>query len=306
VGGMSPGDEIRLTADDGYVVELMYENIYEPDSQQGTPILAWWTEKQGFAPEYTAAPALFFLADNHVFGNVDMRESLNPGYWRFYWCSGTEYPSAAGLAVRNVKTVEIYPATERDWDLTLDGHFVAKISRKEFEMGIACGARAHNHYSVYTDSKGHEWSGMPLYLLAGYVDDDCRHDENLVNNKAYNLSLAENNAYTVVVEGLTGDQAEFSSAEIIRNSGYLITNEMDGHKFDESGDYWPLALVGDNIPEEKRVYEVTKITLKPATGTEGVGSDNYTDGNSPVKESPFPVSGVIAGLLVSVLMSRRI
>lgn len=78
VGGMQEGDELRMTATDGYVVELMYENIYIPNEKQGTAILAWHTKKEGFVPEYTGGPALFFLADDHVFGNQDMKECTDP------------------------------------------------------------------------------------------------------------------------------------------------------------------------------------------------------------------------------------
>ncbi|UUX93172.1 hypothetical protein [Methanoplanus endosymbiosus] len=303
VGGMSPGDELRLTADDGYVVNLMYENIYEPKPRQGTAILAWWSEKQGFAPEFRGAPALFFLADDTVFGNVDMQECMKRSYWRFYSCSGTEYPSAAGMAVRNVNKAEIYPATEKDWTFDLDGFFDVEITRPGFEMGISCGERAKNHKMSYTDDEGHEWTGMPLYLFAGYVDDACSHDENKVDNKAYNLTLAESDAYTVVVEGITGDKAEFSSSEIMWDTGYIIANEVDGHKFDESGDFWPVTLIGEKVGDEREVFGITGISLKykdkSATG------DDSGKKSSSAKESFIPEIAVIAGILGSFLIVKR-
>ena len=303
VGGMSPGDELRLTADDGYVVNLMYENIYEPKPRQGTAILAWWSEKQGFAPEFRGAPALFFMADDNVFGNVDMQECMKRSYWRFYSCQGTEYPSAAGMAVRNVNKAEIYPATEKDWTFDLNGYLDCEITRPGFEMGISCGERAKNHKVNYTDDEGHEWTGMPLYLFAGYVDDSCMHDENKVDNKAYNLTLAENDAYTVVVEGITGDKAEFSSSEIYWDLGYIVANEVDGHKFDESGDFWPVTLVGEKVGDERAVSGIKSISLK--FKDEDAGDFGNTNDNSGAKESSLPGTVVIAGILGSLLVAGR-
>ena len=160
VGGMQEGDELRMTSTDGYVVELMYENIYTPKEKQGTAILAWETKKEGFVPEYTGGPALFFLSPDHVFGNQDMKECTDPGYWRYYWCAGTSYPSVAGLAVRNVEKLEIYPRKQADWALNLSGYLTTSIPKKEFEQGLACGERAHGHAITYTDDDGHVWRGM--------------------------------------------------------------------------------------------------------------------------------------------------
>jgi len=297
-GGMQEGDELRMTATDGYVVELMYENIYAHNPAQGSAILAWWTEKQGYTPSYSGGPALFFLADDRTFGNQDMKECTDEGYWRFYWCQGTEYPSAAGLAIRNVDVLEIYPRQFPEWEIVLEGPLSSTISRKEFEQGLSCGERAHGHVVSYTDTNGHVWTGMPLYMLAGWVDDDCQHDENLVDNKAYNLTRARENAYTLVVEGEAGGSAALSARELIKSHGYILANAVDGTTFTPGDENWPLTLVGNNVSLDNRVHGVRNITL---VFTEPDAGDPV-DG---VPASPCSCLWAVAALAIIILVRRK-
>lgn len=298
VGGMREGDELRMTATDGYVVELMYENIYTPTIAQGLPILAWWTEKQGYVPEYTGGPALFFLADDHTFGNQDMMDYTDEAYWRFYWCEGTEYPSAAGLAIRNVATMEIYPRDTNEWELALNGHLRSTITRKEYEQGLACGERAHGHLISYTDANGHVWTGMPLYMLAGWVDDDIQHDENLVDNKAYNMALAQSDAYTIVVEGDSGEEASFSAAETMKSHAYILANAVDGVTFSPGDGNWPLTLVGGDVSPERTVHGVGCITLDFSDPKEETP-------NPSAPATPAPLFWTGAGLALACILRRR-
>ncbi|MBT8507953.1 hypothetical protein AZH53_05960 [Methanomicrobiaceae archaeon CYW5] len=298
VGGMEEGDELRMTATDGYVVELMYGNIYGPHPAQGLPILAWWTQKQGYVPAYTGGPALFFLADDQTFGNQDMMDYTDEAYWRFYWCEGTEYPSAAGLAIRNVATMEIYPRDTNEWELALDGYLTTAISRKEFEQGLACGERASGHLVSYTDTDGHVWTGMPLYMLAGWVDDDIQHDENLVNNRAYNTTLAQTNAYAIVVEGDAGEQASFTAAETMKSHAYILANAVDGDPFTPGDRNWPLTIVGENVSPERTVHRVTGITLDFSGHME-----EAADMGAPA--TPVPLFGVGAGLALACILRGR-
>ncbi len=298
VGGMQEGDELRMTSTDGYVVELMYENIYTPRENQGTAILAWETRKEGFVPEYTGGPALFFLSPDQVFGNQDMKECTDPGYWRYYWCAGTSYPSAAGLAVRNVEKLEIYPRKQADWALNLSGYLTASISKKEFEQGLACGERAHGHAMTYTGDDGHVWKGMPLYMLVGWVDDACQHDENLVDNKAYNVTLAKNDAYTVILENTDGDTVSFTSSEIMRSRDHLVVNQADNHTFGIDSDIWPLALRGEAVPAEKAIDGITTLTLVYDAAPSGRAKPD-------AMAAPFPWAAALAGIALAGYVLRR-
>ncbi|MBP2146939.1 hypothetical protein J2129_002393 [Methanofollis sp. W23] len=110
IGGMSPGEQIRLRASDGYMTELTYENIYAPAPRQGEAVLAWWSARSGYAPAYRDGPRLFFLPQDHTFGNEDMRLCLENTSWTHYWTEGIQYPSAAGVSVRGIVEVAILPA----------------------------------------------------------------------------------------------------------------------------------------------------------------------------------------------------
>jgi len=110
VGGMNPGDRVLLSASDGYTTELQYENIYAPLPEQGEAVLSWWSAREGYAPDYSDGPRLFFLAPDHVFGNENMQNCLAEESWVYYWTGGVQYPSAAGTSVRGVDHLSILPA----------------------------------------------------------------------------------------------------------------------------------------------------------------------------------------------------
>ena len=129
VGGMSPGDEVKIKASDGFNKWFAYENVYNPNSNQGPLVICWYNgeesqggyEMQGTGypgpfPNYCNGMRLIFFADTstnpygyHVFGNWNMHEYLDEKYWHFYQ---TPLPSAGGLSVMHVSEIAIYSNTE--------------------------------------------------------------------------------------------------------------------------------------------------------------------------------------------------
>ncbi|ACL16100.1 hypothetical protein [Methanosphaerula palustris] len=114
VGGMHPGDLVRIRASDGFTKTFPYKNVYTPQPRQGPIILAWWTARQGYS--YSDGIRLFFGADNstnpwglHIFGNQDMKEAFDEDYWS--WFGGKDaLPSAAQISCKWIAKVEILPA----------------------------------------------------------------------------------------------------------------------------------------------------------------------------------------------------
>lgn len=113
VGGMSHGDDVMIHAPDGYHVEFGYTNAYSPQQMQGPIILCWYNgedtevgERQGvgYPPDYFTGMRLVFFADDHVFGNRDMRECLPEMSQHFYEL----YPSTNGLSMKWVDEIRIY------------------------------------------------------------------------------------------------------------------------------------------------------------------------------------------------------
>ena len=73
-------------------------------------------------------------------------------------------------------------AIVQEWTLMLKGKLTEEMDRATFESGSAEGC----HGQEWTDAEGNMWTGIPLYLLVGRVDDDIAHE-----GPAYNRDLAE-------------------------------------------------------------------------------------------------------------------
>ncbi|MEJ2740144.1 MAG: hypothetical protein P8105_10015, partial [Dehalococcoidia bacterium] len=230
VGGMGPDTEIKFIADDGYETILPYSSIYpstEVQTRQGDAILAWWADGE-YVPGYADGMRLFFTPDgDHVYGQWDMNQTLTVNYWHYYYDSSTStmYPSCAGISAKYITTIEIQSVPEEIWTLELDGTGVDgmtfDVSRTFFEQALSCQYGA-NHKETYTDGDGNTWTGMPLYFLVGYVDDDDQHSDN-----AFNEALAAE-GYTVKVIAEDGYTKEFESALIANNRDMIIANKLNG------------------------------------------------------------------------------
>lgn len=262
VGGAEEGNEIKLTARDGYTGALPYSSVYTPLTRQGEAIIAWWTEYLGDVPAYGEGPRLFFMAPDGIFGNWDMHECLPERYWHYY----EKKPSVAGMSVAKIDTIEILPAPREDWTLTLNGAIDEEMSRTYYEHGVECSGGIHR--AEWTDG-GKTWSGMPLWLLCGWVDDGQSHGAG-----AYRDDLADA-GYTVVLidygtDGIAGTaddrNVELQSADVKRNNGYFLANEIGGQPLDE-GD-WPLKLVGPSVPAEKQLGSIDAIRLTGLPGSD--------------------------------------
>jgi hypothetical protein len=115
VGGAAPGDTIKVRASDNFAKWFDYEDVYDPEPEQGRLVVAWYNEDfGGYVPSYDTGMRLIFFADNstnpwgwHVFGDWDMHETLPPSRWHFYF-DGELWPSSSGLSVQNVYHIEIY------------------------------------------------------------------------------------------------------------------------------------------------------------------------------------------------------
>jgi DMSO/TMAO reductase YedYZ molybdopterin-dependent catalytic subunit len=147
--------------------------------------------------------------------------------------------SLGGSAVGNIVKIEIPelqtpPAASGSWNIDLTGKITDVISQAELETALACPDS--NHYVEWTDIDGNVWSGMPLWLLAGWVDDRQPHDFNA------NQAMA---GYTVLVKAGDGYTKDFASVNVTQSSDYIVANKINGEEL--SGSSWPLRLVGDGV-----------------------------------------------------------
>ncbi len=89
---------------------------------------------------------------------------------------------------------------EQEWVLDLKGKIIEEMDRATFESR-RCRLR---HGRDWTDADGGRWTGIPLYLMVGRVDDEVAHE-----GSAYNRELAQ--AVPFVLKTSSGADVEISS-----------------------------------------------------------------------------------------------
>ena len=127
VGGASAGSEIKIKSPDGFSKMFAYEDVYNPEPQQGKLVVTWYTKDaeesgDGYVTDgsYSTGMRLIFFAETlnpdgkHVFGTWDMHETLAEEYWHYYYdsTSGILYPSSSGLSVKWVSDIIIFSSEE--------------------------------------------------------------------------------------------------------------------------------------------------------------------------------------------------
>mgnify|MGYP001765809233 CR=1 FL=1 len=126
VGGMLPGDILRVKASDGMIKDFAYENVYGYSAREGPIVLTWYTDfntedaNPGSYPDtgYNDGMRLVWFADDstnpwgvHAFGNWDWHEAAAPEYWYYYVQGGENYPTTTGLSVKVVSELRIISTT---------------------------------------------------------------------------------------------------------------------------------------------------------------------------------------------------
>lgn len=280
-GGASPGDVIKIKASDGFYKNFDYEDVYTPEPEQGKMIVTWYTADtqdgmSGYVTDgsYSTGMRLLFFAETlnpdgkYVFGDWDMHETLAESRWHYYY-DGTMWPSSSGLSVKWVSDIIIYSSEEpvepetADWPLTLTGADTYVMEQSEFEDGAdpAC------HGTDWVDGAD-TWSGIPLWLLVGYVDDSVQHGEGAFNDDKAAAG------YEVKVIAFDGYSKTFSSADVARNDDMIIANELNGAEL--PADRYPLRLVGPGLTSGQKVSMIVEIELVGLPEDEEETSDSLT------------------------------
>jgi DMSO/TMAO reductase YedYZ molybdopterin-dependent catalytic subunit len=273
---MDPSHEIKFICSlDGWTKVFEYGNFYEPHPRLGTIFLAWYADGKTI-PEYGLGPRMFFTSDDDMFSHADMYYSINPKYWHY----NNGRAMAAGLFSQMIDLIQIVPRAN-DWTLTLTGAVTEEIERTPFEKAMfaihisrnwECGCENHfekavsatltgmlkkeqiDHETTDIDDEGREWSGVPLWFLTGYVDEEDRDRE-----IAYNVTLAQE-GYDITVIGADGSKAVISSIDADRNSNFIIANALDGKAITtENGG--PLRFVGAGVNSADSITNVVEIQL---------------------------------------------
>ncbi len=240
VGGTTDTCSLRVTADDGYSMVYAYDQVtgqnfvtFDPATgdevnrtQPLTTVLVY--HKDGLNLTSEDGPLRI--------GILGSEGLLTEGHW---W-------------IKYVVKIEIRPAIE-EWTLVLSGALIENMTRATFESGV----NEMCHGLNWTDSNNNIWTGMPLWLLIGRVDDGNVHWTNS-SVRAFNDTLALQ-GYTVKILTGQGYSREFNSTRVMRNASIIVANRLNGAPLPEP--YWPLRLVGSGLLSNETLSNVVEIQI---------------------------------------------
>jgi PKD repeat protein len=223
-----------------------------------------------YGSPYTKSFASASIArnDNYIVANtlngtpLPFTDPSNPS--KYWWPLKLVGSSATGgSSVGNITEItlaglpEVPPGTP-DWTISLVGARNQTVTKTYFEQGLAC--TSSGHLTNYTDANGAVWSGVPLWLLVAMVDDNPDTGPDHFN---FNDALAAQ-GYSVKVTSGDGWSTTLASADIARNSGYIVANKVNGTDlpfYIGTKPSWPLHLKGSAIFGGQSVGNITTIEL---------------------------------------------
>mgnify|MGYP000959021790 CR=1 FL=1 len=115
------------------------------------------------------------------------------------------------------------------------------------------GTNERCHQATWKDDHAQTWTGIPLWLLVGRVDDENKHETG-----AYSDELADQ-GYTIEVVAADGYSITFDSARVKRNDAMILAYLVNGNPLTDKD--FPLRLVGSDVTEEESIGAVTQIVL---------------------------------------------
>ncbi len=240
VGTITDENSLRVTAADGYAMVFTWEELH------GDFLTFSSTTGDEIEATMELIPVLAYMEDD---------EPLPDGHGpiRLVILGEEGLISEGHFWIKQVVDIEVIPAI-REYTLSLSGALNETMDRATYESGTACPDTTPVHQGVYVDGDGGIWTGMPLWLLVGRIDDTITHTAN-----AYSRDLADAGAYTIQVIAEDGYTVELNSSFVKLNQNILLANQFDGAALPDK--YWPLRLVGDDLTSGQMIRNVAEIKL---------------------------------------------
>jgi len=238
VGGLIPSLGLNVVAKDGYAMTLSYDQVTQGDfimydpatgtekklSTQLTVILAYEREGQPI-PEDGEGPLRLAIISSE-------NNQVTDGHWSVKW----------------VNKIELKPLGA-EWTLQMHGVIEKEVDRNSFQSCAAPGC----HQASWKDDKAQVWTGVPLYLLAGQVDDEIQHE-----GPAFSDKLAEI-GYLLQIVASDGYSTTLDSAAVSRNQDLIVAYAVNENPLPEK--YFPLRLVGNTLDKSQMVGSIAEINL---------------------------------------------
>ena len=109
--------------------------------------------------------------------------------------------------------------------------------------------------SPATRYSGTRWEGVPLFLVAGLIDDKNKHGAH-----AYNAALARK-GYDILIETADGKVVAIDSRDIAGKDDVILSSKVDGGELPEQ--YFPLRLVGPGLSAAQMPGRIARIVVRP-------------------------------------------
>ncbi len=234
VGGITPSNSVKVTASDGYSMIYSYDQVMgqittynittgEPESfGDMTMVLAYEEDGVPVSDELGGPLRIAFTRPDSL---------ITDGH---FW-------------IKYVKKIEILDAVD-EWNFILNGSITDIVDRSTFESCVGCHTRS------WRDENDQEWSGIPLWLLVGVVDDDVSSE----SKHYFNDSVADG-GYNVTVIADDGYNKTFNSSLVKRNDNILVVNEINGTVLPV--EYYPLRLTGPVLKKSQMVGNIVEMRL---------------------------------------------
>lgn len=237
-GGADSTMGVEIEAKDGYAMTMSAEQIangdfiaYDPGTGDETQsagmlqaLIAYEIDGKPLNVEQDGELRLVVISEKN--------NQVTDGHWSIKW-------------VRKVTIKQL----AQEWELAYNGGIEGMLDRGSFE---SCST-SKCHASEWTDDKAQNWSGTPLYLIAGYIDDEIKHGDG-----SFNQELADA-GYTVEVVSQDGFSATFDILRLIENENIIVANAVNGNPLNEAD--FPLRLVGSDVQKKEGVGAIDKIIL---------------------------------------------
>jgi DMSO/TMAO reductase YedYZ molybdopterin-dependent catalytic subunit len=240
VGGISPANGVTVVAKDGYGMTLAYDQImqhrftaYDPatgaevtPAKDLTVVIAYAREGKPLDPD--DGPLRLVVTEAKPGGQVI------DGHWSVKWIDRVSVTKASA-----------------QWKVQLQGALSGKLDKSSYVNCASPGC----HGSGWVDAAGERWEGVPLYLVAGTVDDAKRHGAG-----AYNARLARK-GYEIQIESADGKVVTIDSRLIAGKDSIVLAGKVNGGELPE--EWFPLRLVGPGLSKVQMPGRIARIVVRP-------------------------------------------
>ena len=238
VGGISEANGVTIVAKDGYGMTFSYRQItgdglttFDPATGEEEPadgelhVLVAYEHEGEPIPE-DDGPLKIAIAQ-------DTPAQVTEGHWAIKWLEGVSVTKASAA-----------------WKVQLQGAVPGELTRASYVNCASPGC----HGSGWVDQQGRRWEGIPLYLVAGMVDDQKKHDAG-----AYNARLAKQ-GYDIQIETTTGEVVTIDSRDIAGKGSVVLSSKVDGGELPD--EYFPLRLVGPGLGDAQMPGGIARIVVR--------------------------------------------